>query len=192
MKKLSPLWRPPAEPGQECLDQHHGALSALGAYPHIDPGEAEQHLFPSFRGGMLVLFLLRYTQEVSALCNELLPVPIAQEAIVSDLRKSVGKDVQQKPSDELIGVEGHQFRSVFLFRITIAEGDSFVVQFDEAIIGNGHPMGVSAEIVEDLLWISERFLAVDHPFLLVEIGEESLKVISFLKMRYRAGECQFP
>jgi hypothetical protein len=69
--------------------------------------------------------------------------------------------MQKKPPDELIGIEGHQFRSLSLFRISIAEGNGVVAYGYQTIVGNGYPMGVSPKIVEDLSCASEGLLAVE-------------------------------
>lgn len=105
--------------------------------------------------------LLRHTEEYPALCNEFFLVPIAQKTIVSDLRESVGKDVQKEAPDTFVSIEGHHFCAVPFFRISIAEGDGVVVYGYQTIVGNGYPMGVSPKIVEDLSCASEGLFAVE-------------------------------
>lgn len=57
---------------------------------------------------------------------------------------------------------------------------------NEPMIGNGHPVGVAADIVDYLLWPGERWLGVDDPFHVshrVEITGESLGILECLKRR---------
>jgi hypothetical protein len=44
-----------------------------------------------------------------------------------------------------------------------AEPDLPILEPDQAAVGDGHPMGVAAEIVEYLLRTAERSLGVDDP-----------------------------
>jgi len=54
-----------------------------------------------------------------------------------------------------------------LFRMAIVlpmEGDLILVHSDEPLIGNGHAMGVAAEIGQRLSRAAERRFGIDHPF----------------------------
>ena len=43
--------------------------------------------------------------------------------------------------------------------------DLSVSKRDQAVVGDGHAMGVTAQITENMLWASERTFRVDHPVL---------------------------
>jgi hypothetical protein len=47
--------------------------------------------------------------------------------------------------------------------ITPAKGDLVVDQGNESMVGNGHAMGVKAEILEHILGAAEGWFRVDHP-----------------------------
>ena len=51
------------------------------------------------------------------------------------------------------------------------KGDLVIGQRDEAIVGDGHAMGVAAEILEHVLGAAEGWFAVDHPRLAKQWSE---------------------
>jgi hypothetical protein len=51
------------------------------------------------------------------------------------------------------------------------KGDLVIGQRDEAIVGDGHAMGVAAEILEYILGAAEGWFAVDHPRLAKQWSE---------------------
>ena len=53
-------------------------------------------------------------------------------------------------------------------RITPAKSDLAIGERDQAMVGDGHPMGVAAEITENMLGATEGRFAIDHPVLSVE------------------------
>src|SRR5260370_36693044 len=46
-----------------------------------------------------------------------------------------------------------------------AKGDFLVGEGDQSVIGDGHAMGVTAQITEHILGATERWFRVDHPVL---------------------------
>ena len=81
---------------------------------------------------------------------------------MSDFGESGRQLVEEKFTDELHGRKGN---GVAPF---CGELDDIVLHGDEAVVGDGHFVGVSAEIVEDLLRTAERDLGIDIPALLVQ------------------------
>jgi hypothetical protein len=56
----------------------------------------------------------------------------------------------------------------FLISVSIivpTEAHLLVLEGDEAMIGDGNPVGVSGEIAEHMLWVAEGWFEVNHPFL---------------------------
>jgi hypothetical protein len=49
----------------------------------------------------------RDLQKLPAQCELLCPVPIGEEAVVANTLKSFGENVEQEPTDELLGDECH-------------------------------------------------------------------------------------
>ena len=48
-------------------------------------------------------------------------------------------------------------------RVAPTKGDLAVGKRDESMIGDGHPMGVAAQVLEDILGAAEGWFGVDHP-----------------------------
>jgi hypothetical protein len=80
---------------------------------------------------------------------------MSDKAEVPDAHESWGKHVEQEAAQELVDRKGHQALLVAMGRVSPAKGDLATLQGDEAVIGDGHPMGIAAEIVEDMLRAAE-------------------------------------
>ncbi len=57
-----------------------------------------------------------------------------------------------------------------------------ILERNQAMVGNGHSMGVAAEIFEDLLRPAEWAFAVNYPIVAVEVAKEGMKRLGILKM----------
>src|SRR5439155_21373467 len=58
--------------------------------------------------------------------------------------------------------------------VLVAEGHLTVFQRNEAVVGNGHPMSIAGEVLEDVLGLRKRFFRVHNPFLGAYVGEQPL------------------
>ena len=90
---------------------------------------------------------------------------MGQEAEVPDAHEAFRKHVQQESAQELIEREGHQSLLVFMSGVAPVKGDLLTSQRDESMVGDGHAMGVTAQIVEHMFWAPEGMFRVDHPIL---------------------------
>jgi hypothetical protein len=97
---------------------------------------------------------------------------MGDKAEVPDAHESWGKHVEQEAAQELVDRKGHQALLVAMGRVSPAKGDLATLQGDEAVIGDGHPVGVAAEIVENMLRAAEGPFAVDHPVLVKQLPQE--------------------
>ena len=93
---------------------------------------------------------------------------VGQQSEVANADQPVWQHVKQETADERIGIEGHEFELVVVFSITVGEGDATLAHREEAVVGDGAPMSVAAEVIEDLLGRAEGRFGVDNPFLLGE------------------------
>jgi hypothetical protein len=109
---------------------------------------------------------------------------------VSDADISRGKDMKEEPSDELTGLERHGFLFILIGIVSPAEEYITVLNLEDTIIADSDPVGISAEIFEDALGAVERRLAVDNPFLMIELPSEDLKGSGIFQMPDTAGEYQ--
>ena len=95
---------------------------------------------------------------------------IGHPAAVTDALKPRRQRVDEKTPDELIGAERHgaRFLLVLVAIVLPLESDAAIGGRQKALIGNGHAVGVSAEVLEDLLRPAERRLGVDDPLFLAQ------------------------
>jgi hypothetical protein len=92
------------------------------------------------------------------------PVSVGEKAVVSNAHEAPGQDVEQEPAKKLDPVEGHGSLSALAGIVLVAERDLGVLERDQALIGDGDPVGVPGEVVEDLVGTAERRFGVDDPF----------------------------
>ena len=80
-----------------------------------------------------------------------------------DPLKSAGQDMQQETANELICIKAHHLLTRGVAVILPVKADLVVGEVDQAMVGDGHPMRVAAEILEDVLGAAKRALGVHHP-----------------------------
>jgi hypothetical protein len=69
---------------------------------------------------------------------------IGQEAEVTDTHKAPGKDVEEKAAQEFAGMEFQDLGSACITVVLPSEGDGVVIEAEQAVIGEGDPVGVTA------------------------------------------------
>ncbi len=114
----------------------------------------------------------------------LLAVSIAEEPVVANAVEPTRQNVEQKSPDELVCREGHGFLLIVVAVVSPFKFHLAIFDVDDPMIGNGHPVGVAADIVHHLLWPGERWLGVDDPFHVshqIEMTGESLRIMECLK-----------
>ena len=99
-----------------------------------------------------------------------------------------GQDMKQKPSDELVSFQRHGFLTVLVCIIPPQEGNMAVTDVEDAVVADGDPVGISAQVLKDPLNAIERGLAIDDPLLMIEPPHEYLKVPGLLEMADLVGE----
>ena len=76
--------------------------------------------------------------------------------------------------------------------IAPAEGHARVIDADQPTVGDGDPVGVAAEIGEDMFGRTERRLGIDDPVLAAKLTDRSGEGIGVTEPVERAGEAQSP
>ena len=92
-----------------------------------------------------------------------------------DFDEFIRQDVQEKAADELGGVQSHQLGLIVVIAISIFEGDFMGLDLDQAVVGDGHPVGISPQILHDVFGITKWWFAVHVPFLAVEGVQKRLE-----------------
>ncbi len=70
--------------------------------------------------------------------------------------------------DEFFGIEGLCLFAVTVFAIPKAEDNLAVFDGKDTVIGQGHPMGIASQVIEDFFWRGERSFGIDHPLLFAQ------------------------
>ena len=84
------------------------------------------------------------------------------------------------------------FLHVSMRTVSPGEGNFSVLERNQAMVGNGHSMGVAAEIFENLLRPAEWAFAVNNPIVAVEVTNEGMKGLRIRKMLQLSVKADFP
>jgi len=105
---------------------------------------------------------------------------------------SMGQHVKEEPSDELLGLESHGLLCITIGIVPPAKGYPAVLNVEDTVIADSDPMSISAQVLKDTLGAIERRLAINNPFLMVELSSERLKGPGVLEMPDATGEDKIP
>src|SRR5712691_6052596 len=132
----------------EDLGDVQASVLAEGAAFDVDSGQAEHergHGFARGRGRR------GRRDEQGAASRELGPArAIGEEAKVSNADEAARDDVEEKATNELLGLEGHHFHAVVVRGVLPAKSYEAVSVTEEAVVGDRHPVRVATEVLEDL------------------------------------------
>ena len=91
---------------------------------------------------------------------------------MADANEASGEHVQKEAPQELGGSKCHLALLAAVGVILPAKGDALLVEGQQAMIGNGHAMGVAAEIAQHLHGSAEGGLSIDDPVMSVLAADE--------------------
>ena len=100
--------------------------------------------------------------------------------------------MKQKAAQEFLCRQRQLFLHVSMCTVSPCEGNFSVLERNQAMVGNGHSMGVAAEIFEDLLRPAKWPFAVNHPIVAVEVVIEGIERLRIRKMPQLAIKADFP
>jgi len=109
---------------------------------------------------------------------------------VTDADIAFWQDMKEEPADKLVGLEGHRLLTVLVGIIPPEEGDLAILEGKDAVVTDGDPMGISAEVLKDPLGAVEGRFRIDGPFFMVEIPQEGFEVPGILEMTERGRKDQ--
>jgi hypothetical protein len=88
-------------------------------------------------------------------------VAVEQKAEVADFNKAPGQHMQQKPTEKLAGGHGHDTGAVIRAAVFVGKADLPLIDGYQLMVGYGHAVGVTAQIVEHGLRTAKRRLGID-------------------------------
>jgi len=111
---------------------------------------------------------------------------------VSDSDIAVRQDMEEEPSDELLGLHRHGLLFVAIGIIPPAEGNLSALEPKNTVVADGDPVGVSPQILEHPFGAVKGRLAIDDPLLMVKRSPEDLKGGRFFEMSDTTREDEIP
>jgi hypothetical protein len=105
---------------------------------------------------------------------------VGQYSKSPDANEPTRQNVEQETANELVGFECHSTHDIAGSILTPAivlpaESNLAVFQTQEAMVGNGHFVGVTTEIVHDLFGPAKRPFGIDDPFYLAQFSQEPVE-----------------
>jgi hypothetical protein len=101
---------------------------------------------------------------------------------VANPHESLGEDVQEESALELDGGQRHDPWLAAVGIILPSEGNSLSIKRQQPVIGDRHPMGIPAQVPQDLGGAAPGRLRVDNPVLFIQRAEKATELAG-------VGEC---
>ena len=102
-------------------------------------------------------------------------MPVCQVSEVPDTHETLRQQMKQKAAQELLCGQCHHAFYVSMGPVSPPEGNLPIHKGDQAMVGNGHSMGVAAEIPENIFRAAEGPFAVHDPVVGIESADEGVK-----------------
>ena len=131
-----------------------------------------------------------HAQELSAEGEFGVAVAAGEQTEMAYAMESGRQDMQQKATDKLRGGQCHRLEAVLLAIVLPAEADEAVLDGQDAVVGEGHAVGVAAEVVEHTGGSVEGRLGVDDPLGLAQGPEVTVEGYGIGERSEGAGQVQ--
>ena len=116
---------------------------------------------------------------------------VGQPSEVTNARKTLGQHVLKKAAEKLFASESHRAFLVVILVIPPTEADLGFVDGKKPVIGDGHAMRITSQILQDMFWTAKRRLRIDHPVLLRQGCRRNVaKCLLIGQWQTLAMECQ--
>ena len=148
----------------DLADDNQLALSAARATADLDAADAQHQL-----AGILAGWFAAWGRCIQQFANQHdigAFVAVEQKTEVADLNKAPGQHMQQKSPEKLAGGHGHDTGAVIRAAVFLCKADLPLIDGYQPMVGYGHAVGVTAQIVEHGLRTAKRRLGIDDPVFL--------------------------
>ena len=116
---------------------------------------------------------------------------MSEEPEVPDTHKALGQHMEKKSAQEFVERQPHEPFFVLVRRVPPTESDQTICQVHQAVVGNGHSVGVGAKVVQHMLSPAERAFAIDHPLGAEQPAQHRREGGRRLQVRERPVETEF-
>ena len=114
-------------------------------------------------------------QQSPAACEGTPPPSVGEKAEVADADQALWENVDQESAQKLSGRNGHDLLLAAMRIVFPAKRYPIILEGNESMVGNGDAMGVTSEIVQNMLRAAEWRLGIHHPVLAEELSEKLAK-----------------
>ena len=115
---------------------------------------------------------------------------VSQKSEVADSHETLGQYVLEESPQELGRRDSHLLLLVSMRVILPQEGHLPIRDGDDAVIGDGHTVGVAGQVTEDMLRAAERRFRIDHPFAAVSLLEQTAETATCSEVGESAVELE--
>ena len=91
---------------------------------------------------------------------------IGKEAKVADLSKTMRKDVEEEPPDELVYIKSLGTYAVMLFAVSPFKSDLPILKCHQTVVGNRDAVRITTQVIKNLRGSTKRRFGIDDPFAL--------------------------
>src|SRR4030042_1553883 len=99
-----------------------------------------------------------------------------------------GQHMNKEPSYKLACLQGHGLLTVVVCIISPVKRNIAVLDGEDAVVADGDPVGISAEVQKDPRGAIEGRFAVDDPLLMIKMSPEGFEGSGLLEMADATGE----
>ena len=107
-----------------------------------------------------------------------------------DTHEALRKNMQQETTQEFIVRQSGELLFVVVSGIAPAKSHLAIGKGDQAMVGDGHAMGVAAEILQHVFGAAKRTFQVNHPVFSKQWPEPSSKDLGFGEQLQLFGEAE--
>jgi hypothetical protein len=90
--------------------------------------------------------------------------------------------VKKEPSDKFVRLQRHGLFTVIVGIVSPEKRDIAILVGENAVIADGDPVGISAEVLKDPRGTIKGWFAIDDPLLFIELFPEDVEVAWLLEM----------
>ncbi len=91
--------------------------------------------------------------------------------------------MKQEAADELDRIESHDAAAVVMSGVSPAKAHLAVFEAEQPSVGDGDPMSVAGQVLQDMFGSSERRLGVDHPLSSAQRMKQGVKRVWLGKLQ---------
>lgn len=107
--------------------------------------------------------------------QQLFAEAVGEQAVAADAHEAFWQYMQEEAAEKVHRVEGHDALLAMVGIIAPEEADALPVEGGDAVIADGHAMGVAAEVSQNMFGPTEGRLGVDVLFLLAQLVDQLFK-----------------